>query len=137
MSTNNTLVVLCHQQNDHENLRKFIQQDKNVEDLIVYRRPAGILEFSVTYKDDERARTAKNKLERLAAEYWDYSITVSQPEAVRTSGTEMEPSNLPAIKAVAAGPRTAKTPSSSSAERGTKALALFDRYSRAAGLRPR
>ena len=98
MSINNTLVILCDRQNDHESLRKFIH-DKNVEDLNVYRRPGGILEFSVTYKDDESARTAKNKLERLAAEYWDYSITVSQPEAVRTSGTETEPSNLPAIKA--------------------------------------
>ena len=89
------------------------------------------------YKNDESARTAKNKLERLVAECGDYSITVSQPEAVRTSGTETEPSNLPAIKAVAAGPRTAETPSPSSAEKGTKALALFDRYRRAAGLRPR
>ena len=63
----NTLVILCDRQDDHESLQKLIQQDKNVEELNVYRRAAGLLEFSVTYKDDESARAAKNKLERLAA----------------------------------------------------------------------
>ena len=109
ISTTNTLVVLCDRQNDHKNLRKLIQQDENVEELNVYSRPAGLLEFSVTYKDDESARAAKDKLERLAADYWDYSHTVSQKNTVRTTGTETEPSKLLAIQAVAVGPKTAET----------------------------
>ena len=64
----NTLVVLCERQDNHGGLQRFIQQDENVEELEVYRRAAGFLEFSVTYKNDASAKAAKSKLEREGAE---------------------------------------------------------------------